>query len=54
MLSMLCHTILWPDVRVAGFGENDCEPLIATTLTVTISDALAGDGPLGLPLVPEP
>jgi hypothetical protein len=34
-LSMLCHTTFWPAGNVAGFGENDCAPLIATTLTVT-------------------
>jgi len=35
MLSMLCHTTIWPAGNVAGLGEKDCAPLIATTLIVT-------------------
>src|SRR5258708_7795946 len=35
MLSMLCHTTIWPAGNVAGFGEKDCAPLMATTLIVT-------------------
>ena len=43
MLSTLCHTIIWPAGRVAGFGENDSAPLMPTTLTVTTPDVLAID-----------
>lgn len=35
MLSMLCHTTIWPAGRVAGFGAKDCAPLTPTTLIVT-------------------
>src|SRR6266487_468745 len=35
MLSMLCHTTIWPAGRVAGFGEKDCAPLTPMTLIVT-------------------
>src|SRR3977135_4506799 len=36
MLSMLCHTTVWPAGSVAGFGEKDCAPLMPTTLMVTV------------------
>jgi len=35
MLSMLCHTTIWPAGSVAGFGENDWAPLMPTTSIVT-------------------
>jgi hypothetical protein len=41
------HTIVWPAGSVAGFGENDCAPLIATTFTVTTREALGGVGLFG-------
>src|SRR5215831_20611075 len=57
-VSMLCQTIFCPAGSVAGFGENDCAPLIATTLTVTTPDestggadaAVLGAAPYPLPL----
>jgi hypothetical protein len=52
IVSTLCHTILWPEGSVAGFGENDCAPFIATTSTVTTPEALGGVGFAGLPLCP--
>src|ERR1700730_15467456 len=42
MVSPLCHTIIWPAGRLAGFGENDRAPLTPTTLTVTTPDVLGG------------
>src|ERR1700687_5974774 len=56
MLSTLCHTIIWPAGRVAGFGENDNAPLMPTTLTVTTPDVLGldGVGAPGFPLFPLP
>jgi hypothetical protein len=35
---------------VAGFGENDCDPLIATTLMVTTFPS-DGEGPAGFALL---
>ena len=43
----ICHTIIWPAGSVAGLGENDCAPLIATTLTITMSGPLGGVGLFG-------
>jgi hypothetical protein len=54
MLSMLCHTTWTPAGSVAGFGENDCAPLIATTLTVTIDavvDVLVALGAIAVVVV---
>jgi hypothetical protein len=34
-LSTLRQTTVWPAGKVAGFGEKDCAPLVATTLIVT-------------------
>jgi hypothetical protein len=54
MLSTLCHTTIWPDGTVAGLGENDCAPFMATTLIVRTPEPLVGVvGPLGLPLTLE-
>jgi hypothetical protein len=44
MLSMLCHTTIWPAGNVAGLGEKDCAPLIATTLIVTAPGVGVGVG----------
>jgi hypothetical protein len=44
---------IWPVGSVAGFGENDCAPLTATTLIVT-TPAVLGVGVVGFPLVPLP
>src|SRR5882672_12082381 len=56
-LSTLCHTTICPAGTVAGFGVNDCAPLIATTLIVTTLP-LDGVGLPGLafllPLPPQP
>jgi hypothetical protein len=56
-MSTFCHTTIWPAGSVAGFGENDCAPLIATTLTVTtplevtgVGVGVDGVGLVGLPL----
>jgi hypothetical protein len=46
-LSTLCHTTCTPAGNVAGLGENDCVPLIATTLTVTIDAVVVVLGALG-------
>src|SRR5204863_851250 len=61
MVSTLCHTTIWPDGRVAGLGENDCAPLMATTLIVTTPEPLVGGVglvgfplPLEYPLPPQP
>jgi hypothetical protein len=51
---MLCHTTWTPAGSVAGFGENDCAPLIATTLTVTIDavvDVLVALGAIAVVVV---
>ena len=51
VMSALCHTTIWPDGRVAGLGENDCAPLMATTLIVTTPEPLVGGvGLVGFPL----
>src|SRR4030095_9639570 len=50
-LSTLCHTIICPAGSMAGFGENDCAPLIATTLTFTTPGAPGGVGLFGFPLL---
>jgi hypothetical protein len=52
VLSMLCHTTTWPAGRVAGLGENDCAPLIATTLIVTTPLDVVGPGAAGLVVLP--
>jgi hypothetical protein len=41
---MLCHTTIWPAGNVAGLGEKDCAPLIATTLIVTAPGVGVGVG----------
>src|SRR5580704_5085892 len=55
---MLCHTIIWPAGRLAGFGENDSAPFTPTTLTVTMPDVLGtGVEAVGFPVlyaVPPP
>src|ERR1700746_834792 len=48
MLSTLCHTTCTPAGNVAGLGENDCAPLIATTLMVTICALPVVLGALGV------
>src|SRR5207245_9372516 len=52
MVSTLCHTILWPEGRLAGLGENDCAPLTATTLTMTAPEGPGAVGSAGLPAFP--
>src|SRR6185295_16552100 len=57
MVSTLCHTIIWPAGRLAGFGENDSAPFTPTTLTVTVPGVLGGGVeatgfPLPYPLPP--
>jgi hypothetical protein len=55
MLSMLCHTTIWPAASVAGFGEKDCAPFTLTTSIVTTPlcevgvDAGVGVGVTGFP-----
>jgi hypothetical protein len=44
MLSMLCHTTSCPAGNVAGLGEKDCAPLMATTLIVTVPPGGVGVG----------
>src|SRR6266542_119797 len=53
VLLTLCQTTIWPAGKVAGFGENDCAPLMATTLMVTTPEAL-GVGAVGFPAFPSP
>jgi hypothetical protein len=52
MVSTLCQTTICPAGIVAGFGENDWDPLTATTLMVTAVPGI-GDGVLGLEVLPE-
>src|SRR5882672_11082287 len=52
IVSTLCQTTVWPTGIVAGFGENDWDPLTATTSIMT-TDPDAGDGVLGLEELPE-
>jgi hypothetical protein len=56
VVSTLCQTIIWPAGMVAGFGENDCDPLTATTLMVTAVPGIVAGllGPEGEPAVPHP
>ena len=44
VLLTLCHTTICPGGSVAGLGENDCAPLIATTLIVTTPLEVVGVG----------
>jgi hypothetical protein len=51
IVSTLCQTTICPAGSVAGFGENDCAPLTATTLIVT-TPATLGVGLVGFTPVP--
>jgi hypothetical protein len=52
VLLALCQTTIWPAGSVAGLGENDCAPLIATTLMVTTPFEVIGVGAEGLLVLP--
>ena len=52
VLLTLCQTTIWPAGSVAGLGENDCAPLIATTLMVTMPFEVTGVGAAGLLVLP--
>jgi hypothetical protein len=54
MVSTLWQTTIWPAGSVAGFGENDCAPFIATTLIVTTPTpaGLEGVGRVGVAPLP--
>jgi hypothetical protein len=54
MLSTLCHTTWTPAGSVAGLGEKDCAPRIATTFTVTTAAVIAVLGALGVVAVVLP
>jgi hypothetical protein len=51
---MMCDAVnvvpdnLCPAPTVTGFGENDCAPVMATTLIVMTPESLGGIGPSGL------
>jgi len=47
MVSTLCQMTIWPAGMVAGFGENDWDPLTATTSMMTAVPG-EGDGAPGL------
>jgi hypothetical protein len=52
VVSTLCQTIICPAGSVAGFGEKDCAPLMATTLIVTTPSGVEAVGLVGFPPLP--
>ena len=45
-VSTLCQTTVWPGGTVAGFGENDCAPLMPMT-SITTAPAGGAAEPVG-------